>query len=147
MPQWVGIISLVVGFGRPAGARFLVDSGDALLWVLGVALIIAAARLWRLLRVEAPFSASRASDKLSTRMEPRYDGGVSISRQRQRYASTSRWWHDGGLDSNPSSCLAVVSCSRNRLNLPSDGQLLRIAGDWRCELTSVVLFARATGPR
>ena len=59
MPQWVGIISLVVGFGRPAGARFLVDSGDALLWVLGVALIICRRAALGLLRVEAPFSPSR----------------------------------------------------------------------------------------
>ena len=35
---------LAICFGRPAGARFLVDSIDTFLWVLGVALIIAGAR-------------------------------------------------------------------------------------------------------
>ena len=69
MPQWVGIISLVACFGRPAGARFLVDSGDALLWVLGVALIIAAARLWAFF--ELRHRSRQAAAELSTRMEPR----------------------------------------------------------------------------
>ena len=82
MPQWAGIISLVICFGRPVRARFVVDSGDALLWVLGVALIIAAARLWAFF--ELRHRSRQAAAELSTRMEPRYDGGVSISR-RKRY--------------------------------------------------------------
>ena len=69
MPQWAGIISLVVGFGRPTGARFLVYSGYALLWVLGVALIIAAARLW--VFFELRHRSRQAAVELSTRMEPR----------------------------------------------------------------------------
>jgi hypothetical protein len=75
MPQWAGIISLVVGFGRPAGARFLVYSVDALLWVLGVALIIATARLWAFF--ELRHRSRQAAAELSTRMEPRYDDRVS----------------------------------------------------------------------
>jgi hypothetical protein len=81
MPQWVRIISLVACFGRPAGARFVVDSGDALLWVLGVALIIAAARLCAFF--ELRHRSRQAAAEVSTRMEPRYDGGVSISRQKR----------------------------------------------------------------
>ena len=69
MPQWAGIISLVVCFGRPAGARFLVYSVDALLWVLGVALIIAAARLWAFF--ELRHRSRQAAAEVSTRMEPR----------------------------------------------------------------------------
>jgi hypothetical protein len=79
MPQSVGITSLVVGFGRPAGARFLVYSVDALLWVLGVALIIAAARLCAFF--ELRHRSRQAAAEVSTRMEPRYDGDVSISRR------------------------------------------------------------------
>jgi hypothetical protein len=81
MPQWVGIISLVVCFGRPAGARFLVDRIDAFPWVLGVALIIAAARLYAFF--ELRHRSRQAAVEVSTRMEPRYDGGVSISRRKR----------------------------------------------------------------
>jgi len=81
MPQWVRIISLVVGFGRPAGARFLVDSGDVLLSVLGVALIIAGAWLWAFFELRR--HSRQAAAEVSTRMEPRYDGGVSISRRKR----------------------------------------------------------------
>ena len=69
MPQWAGIISLVACFGRPLGARFLVDSGDVLLWVLGVALIIATARLWAFF--ELRHRSRQAATEVSTRMEPR----------------------------------------------------------------------------
>jgi hypothetical protein len=56
-------------FGRPAGARFLMDSSDAFLWVLGVALIIAGARLCAFFDVRR--HSRQAAAERSTRMEPR----------------------------------------------------------------------------
>jgi Flp pilus assembly protein TadB len=88
MPQWAGIISLVACFGRPAGARFLVDSGDVLLWVLGVALIIAGA--WLGAFFELRRHSRQAAAEVSTRIEPRLGdkaihkaltNGVDLSRR------------------------------------------------------------------
>lgn len=60
---------LAICFGRPAGARFVVDSSDAFLWVLGVALIIAGARLSAFFELRR--HSRQTAAELSGRMEPR----------------------------------------------------------------------------